>query len=165
MNLRLYSSVALIAGLLAGGLETLWAQVPAKDARNTYVPNTDTHFTMPVYRTLAEWEARKAHLRKQILAAAGLLPMPAKTEMHPVIFGRLQREGYSIEKVYLESLPGYYLCGNLYRPVGKTGTRPGVLLTQGHWTYGRLENRENASAPTLAGSLWLCKASWPFPTT
>jgi hypothetical protein len=110
---------------------------------------------MPVYRTLAEWEARKAHLKKQILAAAGLMPMPAKTEMHPVIFGKLERKGYSIEKVYLESLPGYYLCGNLYRPVGKTGKRPGVLLTQGHWTYGRLENRENASAPTLGASLAL----------
>ncbi len=154
MNLRLYSCVAVVV-LLAGGSGKLRAQVPAEDARNTYVPNTDTHFTMPVYRTLAEWEVRKAHLRKQILAAAGLLPMPARTEMHPVIFGRLRHAGYTIEKVYLESLPGYYLCGNLYRPVGKAGKRPGVLLTQGHWTYGRLENRENASAPTLGVSLAL----------
>jgi hypothetical protein len=53
--------------VLSGGLGSLQAQVPAEDARNAYVPNTDTHFTMPVYRTLAEWEARKAHLRKQIL--------------------------------------------------------------------------------------------------
>jgi dienelactone hydrolase len=138
---------------LAAGLALMPAQVPDQDSRNTYVPNTDTHFTMPVYRTLGEWEARKAHLRKQILAAAGLLPMPVKTEMHPTVFGKLQREGYSIEKVYLESIPGYYLCGNLYRPVGKPGRRPGVLLTQGHWTYGRLENRENASAPTLGVTL------------
>jgi len=144
-----------MAAVISGGLGILQAQVPAEDARNTYVPNTDTHFTMPVYHTLAEWEARKAHLRKQILTAAGLLPMPAKTEMHPVIFGRLERKGYSIEKVYLESLPGYYLCGNLYRPLGKTSKRPGVLLTQGHWTYGRLEDRENASAPTLGASLAL----------
>jgi dienelactone hydrolase len=154
MNLRLRGCVALVAvELLAGGLSTLRAQIPNEDARNTYVPNTDTHLTMPEYRTLAQWEARKVHLRKQILAAAGLLPLPAKTEMHPVVFGRLQREGYSIEKVYLESLPGFYVCGNLYRPMGKTGKRPGALLTQGHWTYGRLENRENASAPTLGVSL------------
>jgi dienelactone hydrolase len=155
MNFRLYSCMALIALLPAGGPGTLRAQVPAEDARNTYVPNTDTHLTMPVYRTLAEWEARKAHLRKQILNAAGLMPMPAKTEMHPMIFGRLERKGYSIEKVYLESLPGYYVCGNLYRPVGKAGKHPGVLLTQGHWVYGRLENRENASAPTLGASMAL----------
>ena len=154
MSLRLGSCVALVAVVgLAGGFSRSQAQVPAEDARNTYVPNTDTHFTMPVYRTLAEWEARRVHLRKQILAAAGLLPMPAKTELHPVIFGRLQREGYSIEKVYIESLPGYYVCGNLYRPLGKTGKRPGVLLTQGHWNYGRLENQQLASAPTLGASL------------
>jgi len=146
---------ATIAALISAELAILSAQVPADDVRNTYVPNTDTHFTMPVYQTLADWEARKAHLRKQILAAAGLLPMPVGTEMHPVIFGKLERKGYSIEKVYLESIPGYYLCGNLYRPLGKTGKRPGVLLTQGHWTYGRLENRENASAPTLGANLAL----------
>src|SRR5947209_7652856 len=119
MKLRLYSCAALLAFLPAGGPGTLGAQVPAEDARNTYVPNTDTHFTMPEYRTLAEWETHKAHLRKQILAAAGLLPMPAKTDMHPMVFGKIQHKGYSIEKVYLESIPGYYLFRILYRPVGK----------------------------------------------
>ena len=73
----------MMAVLLAGGLGTLRAQIPADDARNTYVPNTDTHLTMPVYRTLAEWEARKAHLRKQILAAAGLLPMRRSSMQRP----------------------------------------------------------------------------------
>jgi dienelactone hydrolase len=155
MNIKSSCYIAFMTMLFAAGPRTLRAQVPAEDQRNTYVPNTDTHFNMPEYRTLAEWEARKAHLRKQILVAAGLMPMPAKTEMHPVIFGRLERKGYSIEKVYLESLPGYYVCGNLYRPVGKTGKRPGILLTQGHWVYGRLENRENASAPTLGASMAL----------
>src|SRR5258708_5314584 len=129
--------------------------MPAQDARNTIVPNTDTHFTMPVYRSLAEWETRKAHLRKQSRAAGGLLPMPAKTPVNAMMFGGLEREGYSIENVYLESLPGYYVCGNLYRPLGGSGKHPGVLLTQGHWTYGRLENSPNASAPTLGASMAL----------
>ena len=164
MNLRSRSRVALLAAVgLVNGWNGLRAQspvqipapIPEQDARNTTVPNTDTHFTMPVYRSLAEWESRKAHLRKQILAAAGLMPMPAKTPLHPVISGRLEREGYSIEKVYLESLPGYYVCGNLYRPLGPSGKHPGVLLTQGHWTYGRLENSPNASAPTLGVSMAL----------
>ena len=164
MNLRSRSRVVLVAAVgLVNGWNGLRAQspgqnpasIPAQDARNTVVPNTDTHFTMPVYRSVAEWESRKAHLRKQILAAAGLLPMPARTPLHPVIFGRIEREGYSIESVYLESLPGYYVCGNLYRPLGPGGKHPGVLLTQGHWTYGRLENSPNASAPTLGASMAL----------
>jgi hypothetical protein len=60
MRLKLSGCVALMAIELVVGVR---AQIPTEDARNTYVPNTDTHFTMPEYRTLAEWEARKAHLR------------------------------------------------------------------------------------------------------
>jgi dienelactone hydrolase len=124
-----------------------FAQVPSEDSRNTNVPNTNTHFTMPVYRTLAEWEAHKKKLRNQILFAAGLVPMPAKNPLHPVVFGRIERADYSIEKVYIETLPGYYLGGNLYRPRGRTGKLPGVLSTHGHWDYGRLEHQPLNSVP------------------
>ena len=65
------------------------AQVPAQDARNANIPNTDTHFTPRVYQTLAQWEARRAYLRKQILSAAGLLPLPVKNDLHAQIFGRI----------------------------------------------------------------------------
>lgn len=134
----------LLAAVLA---VPLCAQVPSQDARNTTVPNTDTHFRMPAYRTLAEWEARKQHLRKQILSAAGLLPMPAKTALNPQVFGRIQGPGYTIEKVLLETLPGYWLGGNLYRPTGKTGPLPAIASPHGHWNYGRVEHSANGSIP------------------
>src|SRR5215471_18521952 len=92
-------------------------QLPAQDARNTNIPETNTHFKARTYKTLSEWEARRAYLRKQILSAAGLLPMPPKTDLHAQIFGRIENRDYSIEKVLLETLPGYYLGGNLYRPL------------------------------------------------
>ena len=57
-----------------------------QDGRNTNTPNTDTHFVLPAYGTLSEWEARKPVLRRQILSAAGLLPLPPKTDMHPQVF-------------------------------------------------------------------------------
>jgi dienelactone hydrolase len=119
----------------------------AQDERNTNVPNTDTHFSAPSYRSLADWEARRRVLREQILMSAGLVPMPEKSPLHPQVFGRLDRDGYSIEKVYLETLPGYYLGGNLYRPRGKSGKFPGILITHGHWDYGRLENQQLNSTP------------------
>ena len=34
------------------------AQVPAKDIRNTRIISGRMHLQMPVYHTLAEWEAR-----------------------------------------------------------------------------------------------------------
>jgi dienelactone hydrolase len=141
------ASVLRFFGLLVGTAVCLMAQIPDQDSRNVKVPNTDTHFAMPSYRTLAEWEAHKQKLRDQILFAAGLIPMPQKNVLHPVIFGRIEHDDYSIEKVYLETLPGYYLAGNLYRPRGRSGKFPGVLSPHGHWDYGRLENQPLISVP------------------
>ena len=125
------------------------AQIPERDARNVNLPNTDTHFSARTYRTLAEWEARRAFLRKQILSAAGLLPMPPKNDLHAQIFGRIEQRDYTIEKVLLETLPGFYLGGNLYRPkkAAPPGGFPGVVSPHGHWTYGRLEHTNIASVP------------------
>jgi dienelactone hydrolase len=131
------------------------AQIPAQDARNTNIPNTDTHFVAGKYATLAEWEARKQALRTQILSAAGLLPMFPKNDLHPQTFGRIENRDYSIEKVLLETLPGYYLGGNLYRPL-KTAPAagfPAILSPHGHWNYGRLEHTDIASVPARAISL------------
>lgn len=79
--------------------------------------------------------------------------MPERTPLHPQIFGRIERNGYSIEKVLLETLPGYYLGGNLYRPIGRSGKPPAVLNPHGHWPYGRLENEPLDSNPSFGISL------------
>ncbi|MGA2271525.1 MAG: hypothetical protein ABSH44_23930 [Bryobacteraceae bacterium] len=131
------------------------AQIPAQDSRNVNLPNTDTHFAAKTYRTLAEWQARKEFLRKQILSAAGLLPLFPKNDLHPQIFGRIENRDYSIEKVLLETLPGYYLGANLYRPLqpAPPGGFPAVLTPHGHWTYGRLEHTTIASVPARAINL------------
>jgi dienelactone hydrolase len=129
---------------------SLQAQVPATDSRNTDIPNTDTHFSARTYKTLAEWQERRAHLRKQVLSAAGLLPIPPKTPLHAEIFGRIENRTYSIEKVLLETLPGYFLGGNLYRPLNQpapAGGFPAVVSPHGHWNYGRLEHTPVASVP------------------
>jgi len=123
------------------------SQVPEKDARWDTKEATRFEFPMPHYASKAEWLARRDHLRKQILSAAGLYPMPKRTPIKFEIFGKLERDGYTIEKVFIETLPGYYLCGNLYRPRGKQGKFPGVLSPHGHWKNGRLEDQPLASIP------------------
>ena len=127
--------------------------IPKEDSRNTNIPDTDTHATLPNFHTLQDWEKRKAQLRKQILSAAGLYPMPERSPLHAEVFGRLQREDYTIEKVLLETLPGYYLGGNLYRPLNRTGKLPGIVNPHGHWTYGRLENQDLFSGQALGINL------------
>ncbi|HLY18289.1 MAG TPA: acetylxylan esterase [Bryobacteraceae bacterium] len=142
---------AALATLLATG--SLCAQAPATDARNIDIPHTDFHFSMPKYTSVAQWEAHKAQLKRQILVAAGLYPLPEKTPLHPLIEGRVEHGDYSIEKVALETLPGYYLGGNLYRPLHPKGKVPAILTPHGHWTYGRLENSEGYSGPALGINL------------
>ena len=118
--------------------QAAFAQIPAADSRNTVTPNTDTHFVLPTYTSLEAWNARRSVLRQQILSAAGLSPMPPKTPLHPEVFGRLERNGYSIEKVLLETMPHYYLGGNLYRPVEgrKASRRADHTRPLGLWTSG-----------------------------
>jgi dienelactone hydrolase len=141
----------LLASILLA--TTLTFFVPREDLRNTYTPDDNTHFAMPVYSSLGEWEARKNLLRTQILAAAGLSPMPPRTPLNPTTYGRLERDGYSIDKVLIETLPGYFLGGNLYQPLHRSGKLPGILVAHGHWKYGRLQNETEYSVPALAVNL------------
>jgi dienelactone hydrolase len=139
--LRAIASLLLMSGLATAG------QIPDRDSRNTDLPDGQTHFRMPVFTDREAWLARAAFLRKQILSGAGLLPMPEKTPIHAELFGKLEHEDYTVEKVLLETYPGFYLGGNLYRPRGKQGPFPGVASPHGHWDYGRLENQPLVSVP------------------
>jgi len=138
----------LLTGILAACL-LAQAQIPERDARNVNLPNTDTHFSAKTYKSLAEWQARREFLRKQILSAAGLLPAWPKGDLHAQTFGRIEGRDYTIEKVLLETLPGFYLGGNLYRPRKAAPPEgfPGIVSPHGHWNYGRLEHTNLASVP------------------
>jgi dienelactone hydrolase len=135
------------------GAQQPGAAVPSEDARNVNVPNVDTHLPLPEFTSLQAWEQRKAFLRNQILISAGLSPMPEKSPLHAQIFGKIEEKDYSIEKVLIETLPGFYLGGNLYRPRNGSAKHPGILTPHGHWQYGRLENQPLYSGPSLGISL------------
>ncbi len=137
------SLVASVAGL---------AQIPSHDSRNTEIRHTDLRYSLPQY-TRAEWQQRAAFLRKQILFSAGLLPLPRKEPLDPLVGKVTEHEDYSVASVLLETYPGFYLGGNLYSPVGMPGPHPAVVSPHGHWRYGRFENSEINSVPGRAISL------------
>ena len=83
------------------------------------------------------WARRAERVRRQMLVAAGLWPMPTATPLEAVVHGLVDRGDYTVEKVYFQSIPGLYVTGNLYRPQGKPGRLPGVLCPHGHWNGGR----------------------------
>ncbi len=115
----------------------------------------DTHHPFHPPATLKEWEARSEHLRRQILFSAGLWPMPERTPLEPLRTGIEEIEGCIIEKVAIRTLPGFYLCGNLYRPASGTGPFPAVANPHGHTREGRLAmmpdvEKADPDAPTPA---------------
>jgi Acetyl xylan esterase (AXE1) len=127
-------------------------EIPKTDLRLTEIRHLDLTFDFAGYRSKEEWLDRAARLRKQILVSAGLWPAPAKTPIKATIFGKVDRGDHTVEKVYFESYPGFYVTGNLYRPKNVSGKIPAVLCAHGHWTYGRLENQQLNSAPARAAS-------------
>jgi dienelactone hydrolase len=126
---------------------TLTAAVPSAQYRTL-----DDHFAPPAVTSKAAWDARAGWLREQVLASAGLLPLPEKTPLGPEIFAEIVHDDYRVAKVYFESLPGFFVTGNLYRPIG-AGPFPAILSPHGHWAYGRLENTDINSVPGRAINL------------
>jgi hypothetical protein len=111
---------------------------PPDDPRQTSVRTNQEGINFRAPRTPPAWRERARAVREQLLVALGLWPMPPKTPLHPQIFGKLERNGYTIEKVVLETFPGFTLSGNLYRPTGQPGRRPALLCPHGHWEDGRV---------------------------
>src|SRR5688572_27880089 len=145
-------AITLLMAVSTGSGVGIAQEVPATDGRSPVIRHLNLTYSFPEYRTKEEWLKRAENLRRQILTSAGLWPMPPKGELNARIFGRVDRGDHTIEKVYFESHPGFYVTGNLYRPKQAKGKLPAVLCPHGHWTYGRLENTELNSGPARAAN-------------
>ena len=85
--------------------------------------------------------------------------MPEKTPLNAVVHGKIERDRYTVEKVFFASTPGHYVCGNLYRPElklkqikpgsEKDGKFPAVLFAHGHWAKGRFQETPDAEAKAM----------------
>src|SRR5262249_20246135 len=104
-----------------------------------------------MYTTPAAWATRKAALREGFLKGAKLWPLPEKTPLNPLIGERRDYDGYSVENVALETMPGFYLAGNLYRPRKQEAKGPAVLCPHGHFTpLGRFREEHQLRCAHLA---------------
>ncbi|HND52241.1 MAG TPA: alpha/beta hydrolase family protein [Pirellulaceae bacterium] len=135
----------LMAAIVVGQLDAAHPRVlPAgkapADRRLEPLKDLNGYFPFTPSKSPGDWSKRAEQVRRQLLVSLGLWPMPKTTPLNPVIHGKIERDGYTVEKVYFESLPGFYCTGSLYRPTGKSGKSeklPGVLCPHGHWNNGR----------------------------
>ncbi len=111
---------------------------------------------LSLYKDLQAWESRKSELRKCFLTQMNLTPLPRKTPLNPIYTPKRKMEGYTVENVAIETIPGVYLCGSLYRPAKGKGPFPAVLCTHGHADnsdlnqYGRYRPDHQYRCATLA---------------
>lgn len=93
------------------------------------------------YPELENWEVRAKLIREQILTGTGFEKLPERNPLNPVKGKIRVYDGYMVQNIAFESLPGVYVTGSLYSPVDKKGPLPGILSPHGHWTrpedYGR----------------------------
>jgi hypothetical protein len=89
------------------------------------------------YTDKASWEVRKDSIKPQLYQALQLSPMPAKPISKPINTAKRIFDGYSVENIALEILPGVWVNGSLYKPLRTKGKVPVVLSPDGHWAKQR----------------------------
>jgi hypothetical protein len=106
------------------------------------------------YKNLDQWKSRAKRIREGILRGAGLSPMPEKCALKPIVHSKRQHKGYTVENLAFESLPGFFVTGNLYRPRGSKGPFAGILCPHGHFRdpndFGRFRKDMQKRCATLA---------------
>jgi len=80
-------------------------------------------------------ERRQAYIRETVAASIG--GFPERTPLAARITGTFERDGYRVEKLIFESMPGFPVTANVYVPSGRSGPFPAVLGTAGHTDDGK----------------------------
>lgn len=91
--------------------------------------------TASEWSSQADWENRAEMIRKGILDGMKLEQMPERTTpFNPIIHSTREMDGYIVENIAIESFPGFFITGNLYRPLNPAPFQksPGILSVHGH---------------------------------
>ncbi len=94
-----------------------------------------TSSSLTAIQSLDDWERMKPVCYSELIEMLSMQDMPVegkRSELNVRITGKIQREGYHIEKLYYESLPGLYVPANLYVPDNIKEPVPAVLYVCGH---------------------------------
>jgi dienelactone hydrolase len=134
-----------ITPFLRHQLDRAWAQDEARRA------------AWDAVKTEADLRRLQGATRGKLLAALGGLP-EGKTPLNARLVGTIPMEGYRIEKIVFESLPGLFVTALVYLPVGPAGPKPAVLLACGHSPLGKAYPAYQEIAARLArrGYVVLC---------
>ena len=103
-----------------------------------------------LYNSKTEWEKRAKAIRKGIREGAEVTSLKPGMKIIPNIHSKKKMDGYSVENVFFESLPGIYVTGNLYKPLKFSGKIPAVLAPHGHGKDPRFGEATQMRCATMA---------------
>jgi cephalosporin-C deacetylase-like acetyl esterase len=159
---------ALAVALLSSGLSTASpaeAEIRVLDGDAGQLLNGYDLYAYLLEQMRDQYDARRVALEASLASpeAAGkraeamraaylqlLGPLPDKTPLRAQVTGRIERDGYRIEKVVYESQPGHHVTANLYVPTGGEEPYPGVYLASGHWIAGKALDTHQAAGALFA---------------
>jgi dienelactone hydrolase len=147
--------IAALLVLICCAIRPAQSQTPQEDTLLSWmnsIAQQDLQRRMRVVHsihTLPEAEERKRMVREEMLNDLGGLP-DFRGPLNASITGELHTDSYTIEKVIYQSLPGFFVTANLYRP-NQPGRYPAVLLQAGHTQEGKVENQRMAANLALKG--------------
>ncbi len=107
-------------------------------------------------RTEADWRARADSIRSHVRKGMELDVFPQRTPLNARFRNRMNLNGYTVESVAFESLPGFFVAGNLYKPAGrlKKKSLAVILAPHGHFPkeddYGRFMQDIQYGAAAMA---------------
>lgn len=81
-------------------------------------------------KTVKDWAVRQKQIKAKMWAVLG--PFATKTPLNPVVTGVVQKQGYRVENIIYESLPGYYVPASLFIPDHLVKPAPAILFCSGH---------------------------------
>lgn len=140
MTVRFWHWLFLAGGVLAGGwmpagLPASPEEGPVLCVRDYLKPAQGAAVLAAAARefdTKSKWETYAALVRRRIREGADLAVWPTKTPLNPIVSETRWYDGYTVQNVAIETVPGVFAAGNLYRPLRPTASMPAVLATHGH---------------------------------
>ena len=101
-----------------------WTEAEGKKMLDTFSNQWNDQFS---------WEERADIIKKTILKGIQWDKMSQISgNFNPIISPKKIMDGYSVENIAIESFPGFYITGNLYRPLKSEGKSPAILTPHGH---------------------------------
>lgn len=103
-----------------------------------------------LYSGKPEWEERCALLRREVRQILGIdTILKQRVHTRPILSGIRRFDGYTVQNIALETLPGVYVCGSIYAP-DKKGKHPLIICPNGHFGDGRYRKDQQQRMATLA---------------